>query len=318
MSNASVQQRFRSVWLAVAACATVGAASAQQIQGPPPGPGKAAASAAKVSQGVSQFKIASTSDWTSTGLTVRRGETIRVKAWGRARLQGTQLADPDGLDIARVAKFLPDAPVGHVIAVIGDDNNDYITVGKEAEFTAKRDGVLYLGINQLDPSMNTGDFDVRVTIGNASGLAFGRFDATTAPPAVFGDPPAAKTSSPDEKSIAVMPRLEWTNTYLQVNVGDTVVVEASGSVDLDLAGHATGPGGTTLKDPNRLMPDKPTGALVAVVGVDNNDFIFVGAKGQFVSARTGLLFLGINEEDLTNNAGSFDAHVRVLRAPKQD
>jgi hypothetical protein len=101
---------------------------------------------------------------------------------------------------------------------------------------------------------------------------------------------------------------------MTVNRGDTVVITATGTVMLDLAGHGTGPDGISLKDPRKLLTDRATGALIAVIGVDNNDFIFIGSNGRFTAQRTGLLFLGINEEDLTNNAGSFNAHVQIERA----
>jgi hypothetical protein len=142
------------------------------------------------------------------------------------------------------------------------------------------------------------------------GLTFGRPEAP-----VIVAPPAVTPAADGAKTVVVSPRLDWTNTYVTLKRGDTVVVEASGAVVLDLAGHSAGPEGIGLKDPGKLIVDKPTGALIAVVGVDNNDFIFVGANGHFTAQRSGLLFLGINEENLANNSGSFTAKVRVVSAP---
>lgn len=289
-------------------------AAAQEISGPPPatvaktGPDPGP----KVVNGVATLKLRGHQDWTETGLHVRRGDLVSVRAWGRIRISraGNRMVDPLGLDQLAIAKVFRDAPACSVIAVVGEDNTDYVEIGKGAEFRALHDGTVYLAINQLDTAGNSGDFDVRVSVGQAVGLAFGQPET----PVIVG-PQAVPLSSAGEKTVVVQPRLDWTNTYITVKRGDTVVVEASGAVVLDLAGHSSGPEGITLKDPGKLIPDKPTGALIAVVGIDNNDFIFIGAKGRFTAQRAGLLFLGINEENLANNSGAFSAKVRVEAAP---
>lgn len=325
MLRTTVRSCFSAATL-LSLATVVGAArpvSAQEIAGPPPSSGaKLAEAAPKVVEGVSTLKFAGHRDWTSTELKLRKGDLVRVRAWGRVRVAGAgnQLTDPAGLEAAKVPTLLDTAPACRLIAVVGDDNNDYISVGKESEFRAPHDGVLYLTLNQVDPVGNSGDFDVRVSVGAASGLSFGGPSsgpvASVPPPPTASGAPAQTSASPDEKTVTVQPRLDWTNCYITVNRGDTVVVEASGSVTLDLAGHAAGPDGLALADPGRLLTDRPTGALIAVVGVDNNDFIYLGSKGRFVSQRTGLLFLGVNEENLANNAGGFTARVRIERAAK--
>ena len=50
----------------------------------------------------------------------------------------------------------------------------------------------------------------------------------------------------------------------------------------------------------------PTGALIAVIGDDNDDFILIGLRREFIAQRDGVLFLGVNEGDLTDNTGSYD------------
>lgn len=273
-------------------------------------------------EGVLTLRLAGTRDWTSTGLRLRAGETVRIKAWGRVRLAaaGGQMIDPNGADLPAEPRLVPEVPAGHLIGVVGDDNNDYIRIGRSSDFKATRDGTLYLTLNQLDTTGNSGDFEVRITVGNSRGLAFGHGDAALARAYGAGARPDPQLASPaadsDVRSVSVIATLDWTNTYLTVNRGDTVVVTAGGTVGLNLAGTSCGPDGLpALKDPAKLIPDKPTGALIAVIGVDNNDFIHLGASGRFTSARTGLLFLGVNEGDVTNNTGAFAARVRIERAP---
>jgi hypothetical protein len=68
---------------------------------------------------------------------------------------------------------------------------------------------------------------------------------------------------------------------------------------------------TTLTDKDKLMQNQATGGLIAVVGDDNNDFIFVGNSKEFTATRDGALFLGINEGNLNDNSGSFEVTIEV-------
>ena len=54
------------------------------------------------------------------------------------------------------------------------------------------------------------------------------------------------------------------------------------------------------------MRSQPTGALIAVIGDDNDDFILIGRSKDFVAQRDGVLFLGVNEGNLSDNSGNFD------------
>ena len=51
---------------------------------------------------------------------------------------------------------------------------------------------------------------------------------------------------------------------------------------------------------------------IAVIGDDNNEFIYVGASREFVAARDGALFLGVNEGNLNDNSGAFDVTVEIV------
>ena len=55
-----------------------------------------------------------------------------------------------------------------------------------------------------------------------------------------------------------------------------------------------------------------TGALIAVIGDDNNDFIYVGAEREFTATRDGALFLGVNEGYLEDNSGAFNVKIEIL------
>jgi hypothetical protein len=59
------------------------------------------------------------------------------------------------------------------------------------------------------------------------------------------------------------------------------------------------------------MKDQPTGGLIAVIGDDNNDFIFIGDDLEFVAERDGALFLGVNEGILDDNTGAYDVVIEI-------
>jgi sRNA-binding regulator protein Hfq len=119
-------------------------------------------------------------------------------------------------------------------------------------------------------------------------------------------------------NVDVAAKKDWTSSGLIVKRGDHVRVTATGTITLDPAsGRTCGPEGLAdLPDPKKLMPDQPTGALIAVISSDNDDFIFLGRSGEFTATRDGLLFLSVNEGHLPDNSGSFKAVVEVLGSKK--
>ena len=114
-------------------------------------------------------------------------------------------------------------------------------------------------------------------------------------------------------TVDVVGKRDWTSTGLIVKRGDRIHISASGSVTLDpTSGRATGPEGIPdLADPKKLLPDQPTGALIGVIGADNDDFIFIGRASDFTAARDGLLFLSVNEGTLADNSGTYKAVIEV-------
>lgn len=108
----------------------------------------------------------------------------------------------------------------------------------------------------------------------------------------------------------------WTNTGLYVRRGQNLLITASGKIDLGFK-RFTGPQGIfdLSSVGNTLMKAEPIGGLIAVIGDDNDDFMFVGAAKHIVAKRNGTLFLGVNEEALTDNSGSFAAVIEFEKSP---
>jgi len=98
----------------------------------------------------------------------------------------------------------------------------------------------------------------------------------------------------------------WTNSGLVVRKGQRIRINASGRVSLGRGRFSTPGGLSTIADNEKLMRNEATGALIAVIGDDNDDFIIVGPRRDFVAQRDGVLFLGVNEGDLADNTGTYD------------
>jgi hypothetical protein len=121
----------------------------------------------------------------------------------------------------------------------------------------------------------------------------------------------ASSSTPTFFTIKVGVRADnsnngWTNSGLVVRKGQRLRISASGRVSLGKGRFSTPGGLTSIPDQDKLMRNEATGALIAVIGDDNDDFILIGPRREFVAQRDGVLFLGVNEGDLTDNTGSYD------------
>jgi hypothetical protein len=103
----------------------------------------------------------------------------------------------------------------------------------------------------------------------------------------------------------------WSNSGLVVRKGQRLRISSSGRVSLGRGRYATPIGISTVPDNDKLMRNEATGALIAVIGDDNDDFIFIGTRRDFVAQRDGVLFLGVNEGDLSDNTGSYDVAIEA-------
>jgi hypothetical protein len=122
-----------------------------------------------------------------------------------------------------------------------------------------------------------------------------------------------KSSGPGKTTyVDVIGKRDWTSTGLIISRGDHIRITASGTVTIDpVSGRTSGPEGADITDPKKLMPDQPTGALIGVIGADNDDFIFIGRSTEFTATRSGLLFLSVNEGTLADNTGTFKATIEI-------
>jgi hypothetical protein len=98
--------------------------------------------------------------WSNSGLVVRKGQRLRISSTGRVSLGAGRFSTPNGLPGTDNDKLMRTEATGALIAVIGDDNDDFLLIGTRRDFVAQRDGVLFLGVNEGNLNDNTGTYDV--------------------------------------------------------------------------------------------------------------------------------------------------------------
>ncbi|MEP6789445.1 MAG: LecA/PA-IL family lectin, partial [Acidobacteriota bacterium] len=104
----------------------------------------------------------------------------------------------------------------------------------------------------------------------------------------------------------------WTNSGFVVKKGQRISISGDGQIQLG-KGHSSTPSGLAdLNDDQKLLKSVPTGALIAVIGDDNNEFIYVGSEREFTATRDGALFLGVNEGYLDDNSGAYSVKIQIL------
>jgi hypothetical protein len=104
----------------------------------------------------------------------------------------------------------------------------------------------------------------------------------------------------------------WTSTGLFVRNGDVVRIDSAGTVQLSVdAADTSSPGGagSGRRAPSAPLPDRPAGGLIARIGTGAP--LFVGADSTLRANATGQLYLGVNDDHLSDNRGEFRVKVAV-------
>lgn len=107
------------------------------------------------------------------------------------------------------------------------------------------------------------------------------------------------------QDITVRADRSWTDTGITVRAGDVFRIDASGYVNWG-PNRSDDPNGEygSPYNANRPLPNRAGGALIGRIG--NGQPFFVGSGMQsFRAANSGRLYLGINDDYLQDNSGSF-------------
>jgi len=109
-----------------------------------------------------------------------------------------------------------------------------------------------------------------------------------------------------EREVNVPADLAWTDTGIDLRSGQAVYFNAAGSVrwGKDRKDGPEGEGGSH-HNPNRPIPSRPGAALIGKVG-GGSDVFFIGKdEGPIRMRGSGRLYLGVNDDYLLDNSGSF-------------
>jgi hypothetical protein len=121
-----------------------------------------------------------------------------------------------------------------------------------------------------------------------------------------GSSRGSRPSGMREREIYVSSTQPWTDVGVTVRAGQDVYFNATGRVRWG-PGRQDGPAGENGSPRNdaRPIPSRPAAALIGRIG-DGDDVFFIGAEGGGIRMRTsGRLYLGINDDMLGDNSGTF-------------
>jgi len=113
-----------------------------------------------------------------------------------------------------------------------------------------------------------------------------------------------------ERDVTVNANTAWRDTGVTVRAGQTIYFSATGRVRWG-PGRQDGPAGEkgSPRNDSRPIPSRPAAALIGRVG-DSMDYFFIGADSGAIRVReSGRLYLGINDDFLPDNSGSFSVTV---------
>ncbi|HKP46078.1 MAG TPA: LecA/PA-IL family lectin [Pyrinomonadaceae bacterium] len=282
-------------------------------------------------------------NWIDSGVDVRRGERIRIDASGTI-YAGRSRITPAGLSSNDPYAPLPRFAEGALIGVVGNDyNSPILEIGAGRDFTADRDGRLYLTANRGSYTDARGAFSVRIRkeidLTAMARTADDRNTNDTYDPFYLpgeGDTANAPVRSREpgydpnrnrdggrrnrmsESTIDVQgTESRGVDTGIQLRTGDQVVISATGNIT---AGRRVGvvspdgqrPGATTLFG-TRPVPTAGVGALIGYILQPNGQqtqAFFVGSQLTFTASADGRLFLLVNDDNYNDNSGSFSVRIQ--------
>ena len=109
-----------------------------------------------------------------------------------------------------------------------------------------------------------------------------------------------------EREVSVDSWLGWKDTGVEVRSGQTIYFSATGRVRWG-PNRQDGPAGERNSPRNdaRPIPSRPAASLIGRVG-DTDEIFFIGDEQAAIRMRSsGRLYLGVNDDFLKDNTGSF-------------
>jgi small nuclear ribonucleoprotein (snRNP)-like protein len=132
----------------------------------------------------------------------------------------------------------------------------------------------------------------------------GNYPSSAGTPGATGT--SGTTSSQAGLRVRVAAQERWTDTGLTVRSGQQVRFNTSGQVQLSVtATDVAQPAGGNRQASAGPLPGAPAGALIGRIGPNGRAFA-VGNLTEVIMPESGRLYLGVNDDELSDNTGAFE------------
>lgn len=186
------------------------------------------------------------------------------------------------------------------------------TAGLQADTLYLRDGSRVQG-ELISVRNGTIEFEERRRFGSGRTFRFDRdeverieFETARRPGSGNDFLSGGRPSGMRERQTIVSADVAWNDSGIDVRAGQTIYFESTGQVRWG-RDRRDGPAGerNSPANPNRPMGNRNAAALIGKIGT-GDDLFFIGDETGPVRMRSaGRLYLGINDDVLTDNSGNF-------------
>jgi hypothetical protein len=110
-----------------------------------------------------------------------------------------------------------------------------------------------------------------------------------------------------QRTVSVYADRQWTDTGINVRAGDILRFDPTGVISWG-PDREDGPAGEANSpyNRNRPLPNNAGGALIGRIGSSTGDMFYIGGdRGTFRARTSGRLYLGVNDDYLQDNSGTF-------------
>lgn len=270
----------------------------------------------------SNVQVTLDSNWTDSGIYLHRGERVQVSATGVITV-GRSRINPDGLRSTDPTAPLPNVSEGELIGAIGrDPSAPIIELGSTREFTADRNGRLFLTANRGSFADARGAFTVQVRRQRDLNVRDTQEDRGDTGIRSRGQDNGDRNRdrdrgrSPREIAINVPATSRGTDAGIDVRSGDQITISATGTITAGRRVGDVGPDGarsTGIGINVRPLPTAGVGALIAYIRMANGQLsqaYLIGSSLTTTVPTDGRLILAINDDDYSDNSGSFSVRIR--------
>ena len=164
-------------------------------------------------------------------------------------------------------------------------------------------------------SFRAGGGEQRLRLSEVARIYMGNYPRPTAVTPAPAPGPAAAAAPVPEGSVRVPANQQWTATNMMIRRGDRVLFTAEGEIQLSGEADDKASANGSLKGRmagNAPMPSVLAGALIGRIG-NGAPFAIGNQSLPLPMSGDGLLWLGINDDQVSDNAGALVVRVLVTR-----